>query len=52
MGRTEISEPFAISFANKPVPPLRFLLQDDFKPSGVVEHLPDGLTLGMTPWFA
>ncbi len=51
MGRREISEPFAISFADKPVPPLRFLLQDGFKPSGVVEHLPDGLTVGMTPWF-
>ncbi|MFF1818097.1 hypothetical protein ACFVWG_12430 [Kribbella sp. NPDC058245] len=51
MGRGEISEPFGISFANKPVPALRFLLQEGFKPSGVVEHLPDGLTLGMTPWF-
>ncbi len=51
MGRREISEPFAISFADRPVPALRFLLQQDFKPSGVVEHLPDGLTVGMTPWF-
>jgi len=49
--RAAIESPLWINFEHMPVPPLRFFLQQEYKPTGVVESAGDGITVSHSPWF-
>lgn len=49
--RAAIESPLWVDLTDMPVPPLRFFLQQDYQPSGVVESVGDGITISHSPWY-
>lgn len=49
--RRAIEDPMWIAYSSMPVPPLKFLMQPQHRPSGVVEKLAPSVTACHTPWF-
>ena len=49
--RRAIEHPLVVDFSGHFVPPLRFLLQQDYSPLGVIERPSPGITTSHTPWY-
>ncbi|MDP8911456.1 MAG: hypothetical protein M3M94_05260 [Actinomycetota bacterium] len=50
--RRAIEHPLCIDFSGRLVPPLTFLLQTEYSPTGVVERRSDGVITSHTPWYS
>jgi hypothetical protein len=50
--RRAIESPLWVDFTGRPVPPLRFLLQREYSPAGIVEPRSDGITASHSPWYS
>ena len=48
--RRAIEHPLWVDFTDRPVPPLKFMLQGEYSPSGIVERS-EGLISSYSPWY-
>jgi hypothetical protein len=48
--RKAIESPLCVDFTDRPVPPLKFVLQAEYSPAGVVERS-EGMIAGHSPWY-
>ncbi len=49
--RNAIAHPLVVDFGGQPIGPLRFLLQDAYAPTGIVEYPSEGMACRHTPWL-
>jgi hypothetical protein len=49
--RRAIEHPLWVDFSGRPVPPLKFVLQQDYSPTGVVERPSEGVVTSHSPWY-
>jgi hypothetical protein len=47
--RTTLAEPLTIDLSHLMAPPLRFVVQPPYVPSGIVEHMDNGMTAVHSP---
>lgn len=50
--RQAIEHPLFLDFSSQPVPPLKFVLQSEYTPAGIVERPSPGVTASHSPWYS
>jgi hypothetical protein len=50
--RRAIEHPLFLDFSGYPVPPLKFVLQSEYTPAGIVERPSPGVTASHSPWYS
>jgi len=49
--RRAIDHPLTVDFSGMAVPPLKFILQTEYSPAGVIERPSPGITTSYSPWY-